>query len=187
MKSRKLEKLSTFLLRKMEFEKRGFLPIFQTIFYIRKLSQMKHSLAILFVLLLVACSNQKKNELVEQVKEVTQDTLVNPMSKNFKIKGKDLKQLIKPMGACYATDKITVDGELVDYMYREKPDSDVDSGWRFFSGTETQEYADNPNNWAIYDCNTIANYDNAIIPYLHLPIGTELERVSGTKKFQVIN
>ena len=103
------------------------------------------------------------------------------MSKNFKIEGRDIKQLITPIGACYATDKITVDGELVGYMYREEPDFDVDSGWRFFSGTETEEYANNPNNVAIYDCNTIANYDNAIIPYLDLPIGTELERNSNNQ------
>jgi len=56
----------------------------------------------------------------------------------------------------------------------------------FFSGTEDQEYVDDPNNIMIYDVNTIANYDEAIIPYLHLPIGTELERIEGTNQFQII-
>ena len=28
----------------------------------------------------------------------------------------------------------------------------------------------------IYEINTIANYDRAIIPYLHMPTGTELIR-----------
>jgi len=104
-------------------------------------------------------------------------------NKEFKIKGDEIKQLIKPIGGCMATDKITVDGELVDFMYREQPDFKTDSGWRFLSGTETQEYANNPDYWAIYDTNTIANYDKAIIPYLDLPIGTELERIKGTDKF----
>ena len=54
------------------------------------------------------------------------------MDKTFKINAKDIKHLIQPMGACVPTDKITVDGELVNYMYREHPDSDSDSGWRFF-------------------------------------------------------
>ena len=85
-----------------------------------------------------------------------------------------------------ATDKITVDGELVDYMYREEPDFEVDNGWRFLAGTESQDYADDANNWAIYDTNTIANYDPAIIPYLTLPVGTQLERVRGTNEFRVI-
>ncbi len=38
----------------------------------------------------------------------------------------------------------------------------------------------------IYNVNTIANYDKAIIPYLNLPFGTELERIQGTDKFQII-
>jgi len=105
-------------------------------------------------------------------------------SKNFRIKREDIKQLIESIGACMATDKITVDGELVDFIYRENPDFEADSGWRFLSGTETQDYADNSDNWAIYDTNTIANYDKAIIPYLALPVGTELERVKGTDTFR---
>ncbi len=47
-----------------------------------------------------------------------------------------------------ATDKITIDGELVDFMYRDIPDYEHNSGWRSLSGTETQDYADS---WAIYD------------------------------------
>lgn len=37
-----------------------------------------------------------------------------------------------------ATDKITIDGELVDFMYREIPDYEHNSGWRFLSGSETK-------------------------------------------------
>jgi len=96
------------------------------------------------------------------------------------------KQLITPMGGCLATDKITVDGLAVDYMYREEAHNELDSGWRFFSGTEDQAYVDNPDNTSVYDVNTIANYDRAIIPYLQLPLGAELERVRGTDEFRVI-
>jgi hypothetical protein len=106
--------------------------------------------------------------------------------KKFKLKSEEIIQLINPMGGCIATDKITVDGEMVDYMIREEPDNDIDSGWQFFSGTEDQDYVDDPNNSAIYDVNTIANCDRAIIPYLDLPIGTQLERIRGTDKFQII-
>ena len=96
--------------------------------------------------------------------------------KNIKLKSEQILNLIESMGGCIATDKITVDGEPVGYMYREDTDFEFDSGWRFFSGTEGQEYADNPNNMMIYDVNTIANYDRAIIPYLQMPKGTELFR-----------
>jgi hypothetical protein len=106
------------------------------------------------------------------------------MTKKFKIPRHEIRQLIRPIGGCMATDRITVDGEKVDYMYREQPDFENDSGWRFLSGKETQEYADNADNWAIYDVNTIANYDSAIIDYLDSPIGSELERVKGTEIFR---
>lgn len=90
------------------------------------------------------------------------------------------------MGACIAPDTITVEGLKVKFMYRDTPRNDIDSGWQFFSGTETPQYLDNPENCAIYAVNTIANYDRAIIPYLNLPIGTELERVDGTDLFKII-
>lgn len=93
---------------------------------------------------------------------------------------------VSPMGSCFATDTITVDGMKVGYMYREEPDDKMDSGWRFFSGTENQEYVDDPNNTMIYHVNTIANYDRSIIPYLDLPFGTELERIENTDNFQII-
>ena len=108
------------------------------------------------------------------------------MTKNFKLKANEILELIPKMGGCFATDRITVDGLQVKYMYREEPHYKIDSGWRFFSGTEDQNYADNPDNLMIYDVNTIANYDNAIIKYLDSPIGTELERIEGTDRFQII-
>ncbi len=107
-------------------------------------------------------------------------------TKNFKIEPNEFVDLVPQMGGCFATDKITVDGLRVGYMYREEPDEKTDSGWRFFSGTEDQEYVDNPNNTMIYNVNTIANYDRAIIPYLDLPFGTELERIENTDKFEII-
>lgn len=103
--------------------------------------------------------------------------------KNYKIKAGDFKQLVERAGSCIATDKITVDGLPVRFMYKEEPINIVDSGWQFFSGTETQEYVDDADNSAFYDVNTIANYDPAIIPYLNHPIGTELERIEGTDEF----
>ncbi|HOY11790.1 MAG TPA: DUF2185 domain-containing protein [Saprospiraceae bacterium] len=96
--------------------------------------------------------------------------------KNFKIKKGDILQLLPNMGSCIASDKIAIDGCQVGFMYREEPDFETDSGWRFFSGYETDEYINNPENLMIYDINTIANYDNAIIPYIEMEIGTELER-----------
>ena len=68
-------------------------------------------------------------------------------------------------------------------MYREASDGGVDSGWRFFAGDETQAYADDPSHFAIYDVNTIANYDSDIILLLDAPIGSAFERAGGTGRF----
>ncbi len=89
--------------------------------------------------------------------------------KNFKLRPDQIKDLAKGHGACIASDRILVDGKKVGYMYREVPDSDKeyhDSGWTFMSGDESQEYADDSGNWAIYDVNTVCNYDNDIIRFL---------------------
>ncbi len=109
------------------------------------------------------------------------------MQKDFKLKTEEFVELVPQMGSCFATDKITVDGMQVGYMYREQPDRAIDSGWRFFSGTEDQEYIDDLNNTMIYNVNTIANYDPAIIPYLSFPIGTELERIEDSNNFKKLS
>jgi len=108
------------------------------------------------------------------------------IKKEYRLAEDQIMQIITPMGACIASDQITVEGKLVRYMYREEPETEFDSGWRFFSGNESQDYIDDPDNMAFFDVNTIVNYDKAIIPYLNLPEGTELERVDGSSEFKVI-
>jgi hypothetical protein len=71
---------------------------------------------------------------------------------------------------------ILIDGQRVAYMYREPPDSDHDSGWRFFAGTEDQAYTDDPDHFAAYDVNTLANYDRSIVAWLDKPVGSAFER-----------
>ena len=61
-------------------------------------------------------------------------------------------------------------------MYREAPDTELDSGWRFFSGDETQVYADEAGNFELFDVNTIANYDPEIIPFLNASVGSAYGR-----------
>lgn len=99
----------------------------------------------------------------------------------FFLSRKKIKRVYVPNGAdgCFATNRITVEGKKVGYMYREVPDvgSDLpDSGWRFFAGDETEEYTDNPDNINIFSLNTICNYDSDIIPYLDAPYGSAFVR-----------
>jgi len=96
----------------------------------------------------------------------------------------DIKDLVFDMGYSICSNKITKEGLKVGFMYREDALDDEDSGWRFLSGTETQEYADDPDNSKIFGVNTIANHDPAIIPYLKNKVGKEFGRLDGKDEFQ---
>ncbi len=101
---------------------------------------------------------------------------MNKEEKKFKLSSEEIKPILTLGKSCIASDMITVDGLPVGYMYREEPEFEFDSGWRFFSGKEDQSYADNPDNMMIYDLNTIVNYDPSIIKLLDQKIGSEYER-----------
>lgn len=108
-------------------------------------------------------------------------------NKKFKIQSSDIKELVSPMGGCFATDSITIEGNMITIMIRDEQTYENDSGWFFMSGLENQEYIDEPENIMIYEVNTIANYDPAIIPYLNYPVGSRLERCSDSDDFAVID
>lgn len=62
--------------------------------------------------------------------------------------------------------------KAVGYMYRETSSESVTSGWTFMAGDEDEDYVNNPDHWAIYEVNTVCNYDQTILPYLESPPGT---------------
>ena len=103
------------------------------------------------------------------------------MTKPFRLSPSEIRPIAEGHGACIASNRITRDGKPVGFMYRKAPDSDVDSGWRFLSGDESQAYADEASNFAMYDVNTIANYDDSIVPFLSAPIGSAYARGSDGK------
>lgn len=108
------------------------------------------------------------------------------MDKKWSVKVEDMKELFhwdEPEG-CLATDRIMVDGEKVGYMYREYPDFEGDSGWRFTCGDEDDEYMNNPKNSGIYELNSVANNDEDIIPLLDSPLGTAFYRDDSGKFVQ---
>ena len=100
-------------------------------------------------------------------------------NRDYHVKAEDVKPLLsdwKGADGCIATNCITVEGCKVGYCYREKPDGDWDSGWRFTAGDESEEYMDDPNNAGIYKLNTICNDDPDIIPLLRTPAPCAFER-----------
>lgn len=96
--------------------------------------------------------------------------------KKFRLAAHEIKDIARGHGGCFASDRITVNGLKVGYMYREESGNPQDGGWRFLSGEESQKYLDNPENLGIYDVNTIANLDPDIIPFLNSAVGSRFAR-----------
>lgn len=94
------------------------------------------------------------------------------MKKKFKIPKEAIQSLVPGLGSCIASDEITVGGKNVGYMERNEPLNKSDSGWCFFAGTESDDFVNDPDNFGIYEVNTIANYDREIIPLLQSPTGS---------------
>ena len=100
-------------------------------------------------------------------------------NRDYYVKAEDMQNLLPDGGeanGCIATSRITVEGCKVGYCYREEPDGDWDSGWRFTAGDESDEYMDDPNNAGLYNLNSICNDDPDIIPLLRTPAPCAFER-----------
>ena len=101
------------------------------------------------------------------------------MGKKYALSREDIRPLLQNWNdadSCLATDLITVEGSRVGYCYRERPDNENDSGWRFLGGGESREYLDNKENSGVYPLNIICNYDKDIIPLLRSPYGSAFAR-----------
>lgn len=95
------------------------------------------------------------------------------MEKKFFIPGNEIRRIIESTEGCIVTDRITVDGCKVGFMYREEPSEKYpDSGWRFMAGDENEDYMNNSQNHGVYQVNTICNYDPDIVPFLDSAPGT---------------
>ncbi|MDL2283610.1 DUF2185 domain-containing protein [Oxalobacter sp. OttesenSCG-928-P03] len=115
---------------------------------------------------------------VTHVLDINRRNYGNDVSPAKKFAITEIRPLIEWGGAegCFATDRIMVDGSRVGFMYREKPEYEGDSGWRFAAGDETAEYMDEPDNSGIYMLNTVANYDPDIIDHLKADYGSAFFR-----------
>jgi hypothetical protein len=98
------------------------------------------------------------------------------MSKQFRLTADEIRPIATGYGSCFASDHITVEGRKVGFLYREEPDSEIESGWRFLSGRESQEYLDGLDHLSIYDVNTVANYDYGIVTHLSASVGSAFAR-----------
>ena len=108
------------------------------------------------------------------------------MKKEYAISTEDIVRLVPHSGGCIATDKITIEGKEVGYMYREVTQRENDTGWRFFAGDESEEYINDSSNSAVYAVNTIANYDPSILKYIDTPAPCAFEKIEGKRDFREV-
>ncbi|HVR95375.1 MAG TPA: DUF2185 domain-containing protein [Thermoanaerobaculia bacterium] len=84
---------------------------------------------------------------------------------------------------CFVTQRVLQEGMKVEYLYREEPDEDRDSGWRFTSNTEPDEYMDDAANIAYVSLGAVLNYDDSFIDLLDEPVGSAFVRDAETETF----
>lgn len=73
---------------------------------------------------------------------------------------------------CFVTQRILRDRARVAYLYREEPDNDDDSGWRFMANDETQEYMDAKGNVQYVSVGRVLSCDDAFVSLLGSGEGT---------------
>ncbi len=99
----------------------------------------------------------------------------------------NMPDLVKSPGYSIASNQILEEGFPILFMYREEPMEEEDTGWRFLSGQEDQDYLDDPQNSRFVGLNTMANLDQQIIRHLKHPVGTELDRTEPDGDFAIIS
>lgn len=72
---------------------------------------------------------------------------------------------------CFVTNNILYDGQQVGYLYREEPDNEDDSGWRFTTGEETDQYMDNSDNLSVVSLGAVLRQDDNILLLLEREVG----------------
>lgn len=77
---------------------------------------------------------------------------------------------------CFVTHNILYGGEKVGYLYREAPDYEDDSGWRFTTGAESDEYMDDSNNSSYVSLGAVLREDDSVIDILEYESGVAFVR-----------
>jgi hypothetical protein len=87
---------------------------------------------------------------------------------------------------CFVTQGVLRDGARVGYLYRESPDEDKDSGWRFSVGDESDDYMDTADNIAYVSIGAVLARDDSFIHLLDSPSGCAFARDPATGAFVAV-
>lgn len=145
----------------------------------------------LYLLILLSPIIQAKSKLNEKEifsKEKSMTKII--LNKNvFDIPEDDLLVQDVPPGLVIVSHKISHEKLPIRFLYREQPSREYpDSGWRFFSGYEDNEYTNNSNNFSIYSLTRLANYQPEISgDMLYSPVGSVFEKRPDNDQFEKIS
>lgn len=108
--------------------------------------------------------------------------------KNYRLWPSEMKLYLPgwdgPNG-CFVTDRVSVDGCRVGWCYREEPEAGFpDSGWRFFSGDESEDYIADIAHTEIMDLNSVCNCDPDVVSLLDAPYNSAFARDEKTGAFR---
>jgi hypothetical protein len=81
----------------------------------------------------------------------------------------------KYLPRCFVTQRIMKDGQKIGYLYREEPDREEDSGWRFLCGDESDEYMDDSENICLVSLGAVLREDDRVLGLLDAPVGAAFE------------
>lgn len=88
-----------------------------------------------------------------------------------------------PIGGLMVSKMVVDENIKPRFMYREKKTRAEDSGWRIFTGFESEEYNDDPDNTGIYNPSTILKIDPSIADILLKGIGSVYERIGDDEEW----
>lgn len=106
---------------------------------------------------------------------------------NWKKKEKKNFDNFPPIGGLIVSKMVFEEGRKPMFMYREKRTRPEDSGWRIFSGYESEEYTENPDNAGIYNPSTILQIDSSLESLLLSGVGSVFERKDKNLKWERVH
>jgi len=91
-------------------------------------------------------------------------------------------EFLKNPGGCVVSNNIINKKGNLKWCVREESLNKVDNGWRFFSDVDTEEFLNIAENMSVWDFNTIAEVEPAILLIYDMPIGTDITLCCGDGK-----
>ncbi|MFT5824217.1 MAG: hypothetical protein ACI8ZM_005483 [Crocinitomix sp.] len=106
---------------------------------------------------------------------------------NWAKKKKETFEDFPAIGGLMISKKVIEEGLKPLFMYREKRSRPEDSGWRIFSGFESDEYTNDPNNTGIYNPSTLLKMDDSVADLLLKGVGSVFERKDQNSDWYSVN